>query len=703
MDDKLHARLMTVFRDEALEILDGLTVTVLRVLGDAAQEGPRRSGDVAAAMRLAHNLKGAASNVGLETVARLAHAMEDALLQAPSSDPVDRRRVIEAVTGAITAIHDALANGRSMETLQEAETLLRSVTGTSAVAPTPALVAEAAAGSDAADRRGPATVRVDAARLDRLIAMAREVLVAEARHREGKAALDAFHESLVTATRGEGTFRLAAKDLVVAHGRLTMAHAHRVAEFSRLASELHAAMKDLRMTPLDALVPAAHRTVADAASQLGKNVGLEVSVGDVEIDRVVLEGLRDPLMHLLRNAVDHGIESPEDRDLCGKAERGIVKITAEPVGSTVCIDVADDGRGIDVARVLAVARERGLVEPDGGADASHEQVARLLFAQGFSTAGRANMVSGRGVGLDVVRRAVEALGGTLEVLPVGPLGGALFRLALPISVLSMRGFLVRANETRCVLPVGVVERAVRVPSTALTRLGGEPAAIVEGLGPVRIGWLADVVGGRPAGEPRFLCVLVLRQPRGRLGLVVDEVVEEGDFVVQRLPWNVDDVRGVAGVVVLPDATVALSLEVGALLAAEGTVAATRTAPSQLGEAARILVADDSLTTRTLHRNVLVQAGYAVVVAADGAEAWEVLRAQPIDLVVTDVQMPNVDGFELTRRIREDARLRDVPVILVTSLATPDQVERGVKAGADEYVVKGPLERDALLAAVARQV
>jgi two-component system chemotaxis sensor kinase CheA len=703
MDDKLHARLLAVFRDEALEILDGLTVTVARSLGDAAQEGARQSDEVAAAMRLAHNLKGAASSVGLEAVARLAHAIEDALLQPADSDPTSRRRLTEAVTGAITAIHDALADGRSMETLQEAESRLRSVMG-AAVDPRPAvLAAEAPAGADAGDRRRPATVRVEAARLDRLIAMARELLVAEARHREGKAELDAFHESLVEATRREGALRLAAKELVVAHDRLTMAHAHRVVEFSRLATELHAAMKDLRMTPLDALVPAAHRAVAETASQLGKSVALEASVGSVEIDRVVLEGLRDPLMHLLRNAVDHGIEGPEERDLCGKAERGVVAITAEPVGSTVRIDVADDGRGIDVARVLAVARDRGLVEPDGGANLSHEEVARLLFSQGFSTAGRANMVSGRGVGLDVVHRAVRALGGTLEVVPRGPLGGALFRLVLPVSVLSTRGFLVRANETRSMLPVRVVERAVRVPSTAVTRLDGEPAAIVDGLGPVRLRWLADVVGGRAAREPRFLCVLVVRQPGKRLGLVVDEIVDEGDFVVQPLPWNLGRVHGVAGVIVLPDAAVALSLEVGALLEAEVTAAAARPVAPQSGGAARILVADDSLTTRTLHRNLLVQAGYVVVVAADGAEAWEALRGQPIDLVVTDVQMPNVDGFELTRRIREDGRLRNVPVILVTSLATTDQVERGLKAGADEYVVKGPLEREALLAAVARQV
>jgi two-component system chemotaxis sensor kinase CheA len=337
----------------------------------------------------------------------------------------------------------------------------------------------------------------------------------------------------------------------------------------------------------------------------------------------------------------------------------------------------------------------------GGQTAGQEETA-LLFHDELSTASRVTEISGRGIGLGVVRRAVEDLGGHVDVLPRGRLGGATVALTVPLSVLSTRELLVRAGRTVCAVPIESVERALRLSADSIEQLEGAPAARIEGDDPLRVVWLARVMGQEAGEGSGHLSVLVVRSGRERVGVVVDEVLQQGEFVIQRLPWNLKRVPCVSGAVVLADGTLAVAVDVAQVLE-QGRAGARGSQPSLAARPPVILVVDDSVTTRTLHRELLTQAGYEVVVASDGAEAWRLLAERRFDLVVTDILMPEVDGWELTRRIRSHPGLTDLPVVLVTTLGGSEDLERGVRVGANAYVVKGHYDEEQLLKAVASHV
>ncbi|MDH5490899.1 MAG: response regulator, partial [Myxococcales bacterium] len=437
----------------------------------------------------------------------------------------------------------------------------------------------------------------------------------------------------------------------------------------------------------------------------GKRVRFEGDVGDFGLDRQVLDGLRDPMVHLLRNAVDHGIEAPEERESRGKAPIGTVSVRARTMGSMVEIDITDDGRGVDRQAVIARAIERGLLSPERAAKISEAEVLDLLFSPGFSTAGAVSRISGRGVGLDVVRTRVQELGGRAEI-GENPGGGTLFRLTVPSSLVSTKGLLVKTGSTVHALPIAYVERTLRVALEDVRSVEGGAAVEQEGSEPLRLRWLATLMAESRQDDPERLAVVVVEHGRQRRGLVVGDVLGEAEFVVRQLPWNIRRLRGIAGAAVLGDGGLAVVIDVPSLFegAASGRLAATETVKRKSeARKQRILVVDDSLTSRMLERNILLATGYDVEVANDGEEGWEALQRQEVDLLITDVEMPRLDGIELTRRVRADARLRELPIIMVTSLSRPEDVKAGAAAGADEYIVKGRFDHRALLDAVNRLI
>lgn len=724
MNEELEAQLRAIFREEAAEILDELRVVVARLR--AADERELRE-EIALAMRLAHNLKGAAGSVGFEEVARTAHALEEAMLGARAAG-AERVRALAGLFGETVAALEAATSGRGQDAFHDVrEKLLASTSGAGArgdsatvsVAPEagphdadaeavertaaerPAEVERAQELVEDATARGGATLRIEAARLDRLFGFVSELLVTETDMRQRHEAwvamrdgLSAVLRELPASSRERASMTLRRMDALVDD------HQRAIGSFSRLSHDLHDAMKRARMVPLETLAASFRRSVDEVARSLGKQVELELELGGIELDKVVLERLRDPLLHLLRNAVDHGIEAARERDLLGKPAMGLISLRAEVVGSTVHLVLADDGGGIDLDALRNAVERKGLVTGAELATLDETTLLDFLFAEGFSTRSRATMVSGRGVGLDVVRRAVVELGGRVTVDARGPLGGAAFHLQVPLSVLSTRMLLVRGGDALFVVPVHAIDRVARVSRRAVGVAAGQAVVTLEGDDPRPLHWLARSFGGRVTQETEQLRLLVLSHGSHSIAVAVDDILVEEDYVVRRLPWNLTDVAGVSGAVILPDGTVALAVDVRQFFARRSIASAAR---EETRGRARLLVVDDSMTTRTLHRNLLTQAGYEVVVASDGSEAWERLRLEAFDLVVSDVQMPGLDGFELTRRVRADARLGNLPMVLVTSLARSDDVQRGLDAGADEYVVKGPLEEDALLAAVARHV
>ncbi len=722
---EIEEELLASFRDEASDALDRLLRLRDGWQGVGDDEAATR---VLEAFRIFHNLKGAARLVGLESVEPLAHAAEELLrrYQAERERPPDvaLERLARAIMAMLRYAEGSAAIGelRALE-----ENLLAAAAERPGPESTPreaAPRARAALEPDAeADRavaapaqaaaepepdlqagRAAETVRVRATHLDRLMAVTSELLTHHTRLTARQARLEHLADSMRDAQRvlrGEARqfldTAISELDGLVADDR---GDAQRL---GHLAFELGDTVRTVRMLPLAGLVPGFRRVVEDAAAELEKRVRFEADVSEVALDRRVLEGLRDPMLHLLRNAIDHGLESPEERTTKKKPRAGSISVRARALGPMVEITVSDDGRGIDAGAVAARAVERGVVSPERARDLTPDEARELIFLPGLSTAASVTRLSGRGIGLDVVRSRLRELGGSVSV-EAAPEGGTLFRLSVPVDLVSTKGLLVRVGQTIVAMPMAYVERTQRIPLEEVQAADGG-AIVAQATGePIRLFWLAGAMGEAREEDRGALMVIVVEHGRTNVGLVVAEVIGEAEFVVRPLPWNLGRVPGIAGAAVLGDGRLALVLHVGAVVAESGKdprAAEHTTKATETRGARAVLVVDDSVTSRILVRNILDSAGYETLVATDGEEAWEILMRRPVDLVVTDVQMPRLDGHGLTRRIRQHPETQAIPVVMVTSLARPEDVALGSECGADEYIVKGRFDHRTLLEAVSR--
>lgn len=490
-------------------------------------------------------------------------------------------------------------------------------------------------------------------------------------------------------------------------------------ESQRLAVLIEALETDLlalRMVPMDTLFREFPRMVRDLARASGKDVRLDGMGWDTPMDRDLLERLRDPVMHLLRNAVDHGIEAPEVRLARGKPPGGTIILEARPRAGGIAVEVRDDGGGIDLAQVHDRAAAAGLV--DHRAPRSAALTLGLIFEPGLSTAPNVTEVSGRGIGLDVVRAQVAAAGGSVEVSSEPDLGTR-FILQLPLTLVSTTVVIVRAGNRRYAVPLASVERVVPVKPGDLTSLGDRVALDVPG-GSVVLSNLAAMVGAPDASSsprrseptaPQIAIIMV--SATGRAGIIVDAVESERDVVLKGFGPVLGTPALLAGAALTDGSGLLLVLDADALVertleglagGAQGLVemSSPLDEPSRredVDRPVRILVVDDSITTRTLEKNILAAAGFEVTVAVDGLEALRRIRANRPDVVVTDVAMPGLDGIGLTRRLRAHESTRDLPIILVTSLDAPEQREQGLAAGADAYLTKQTFDQQHLLRAI----
>lgn len=470
---------------------------------------------------------------------------------------------------------------------------------------------------------------------------------------------------------------------------------------SLIIDELQEEIKRVRMLPLTTITASFGRMVRDLAREQGKQIKLTISGGDTELDKRVLEQIKDPLIHLLRNAVDHGIEAPAEREKAGKPAEGQLTLAANQQGHNVVITVSDDGRGLDLAAIRLAAVRKGWLSPVEVEKLSDEETVALIFSSGLSTSQIITDISGRGVGLDVVRQNVEELHGTLEV-KFKPGHAASFMLTLPLTLASSRGLLIRVGDQVFALPHSTVERMLHLKRSDVVSVEGKEAITYQGR-PVALAWLGDILELSHRGrETDQLTVVIVAVAEKRLGLIVDGLAGEQEIVMKGLGKQLPKVGGIAGATVLGSGQVILVLHTADLvkLAGRATTRSPLLAPVDHPEAAArktILVVDDSITTRTLEKNILEAAGYQVKLATDGQEALGSLVADGLPhLIVSDINMPRLDGFELTQRVKQDSRYAGIPVILVTSLDSPADKSRGIEVGADAYIVKSSFDQGNLL-------
>lgn len=720
-DTDLHGQLVAIFGAEAEERVQAMNRHLLAL--EAEPAGDELDEQLAGLFREAHSLKGAAGAVGMAEVEAIAHRLES-VFQGIRNDGLDLQPaafdVLYAGVDAIGALVPAAIDGRPAQVdvngLIVALERLADAGGTPARPPLPAAEAapEPAPEPDppaAPEPTAPAqppggeeTVRVAVAKLDTLMNQVGELVVARIAADQQLGELRNLRHELAR-LEPAGAGRLAGirrrVDLLV---RGCQADGRRLA---RVVGELRDEVRRARMLPVSTVFDGFPRLHRDITRELGKEADLEVRGGEVEVDRAVLEQLRAPLTHLLRNALDHGLEAAEARALAGKPRRGSVVVCAVQREGVLQVEVADDGAGIDPARVRARALQRGLLTADAADRADDREVLDLVFRSGFSTATEVTGLSGRGVGLDVVRDHVERLHGTITLdTEVGR--GTKFRLELPLTVATTLCLLVSAAGRPFGLPVTNVVR--------LERVRGED-----------MGWVAGAVvvpiGGRPIPMVPAATLLGLQEPAGResrtvvvvgsaerrTALAVESLLGVQEVVIKPLPWPFARVGGTAGAATLASGDVVMILNAADLTrpghAAEPGGAATEPPPLDVAppRQASVLVVDDSAVTRTLEKGILEAAGYQVRVAPDGAVALELLQRERCDLVVTDIEMPRLDGFALTARVRADEQLRDLPVVLVTSLDSEDDRRRGVEVGADAYIVKGAFDQDRLLETIRRLI
>jgi two-component system chemotaxis sensor kinase CheA len=477
---------------------------------------------------------------------------------------------------------------------------------------------------------------------------------------------------------------------------------------SQITADLQEDVRRARMLPASTLFDAFPRMVRDLAREQGKEVSLDIGGGDTEIDRAVLEQIKAPLTHLLRNCVDHGLEEPQVRTAAGKAAKGTITLSASQHGDTVLIEIADDGPGIDLDKVKATAIDEGLMAASESSPISDRDALSMIFRSGFSTSALITELSGRGVGLDVVRENIERLNGTIEVESM--LGrGTRFSLVMPLTVTTTSCVLVRVGDQSFAVPISNVVRIVRVAPDDIHSVEGRTAISLAGE-PVPLGDLAALLGLEEMRREGPRPALVVRSAERTSALLIDEIVGTEEVVIKTLPRPLLRVRNAAGATVRGTGEVVVVLNVAdivrsTLRVAEGALAGRemRGETADRDRSAVIMLADDSITTRTLEKNILQSAGYEVRVAADGEDAWTALQDGDSDLIVSDVQMPRMNGFELTAKIRSDERFKHLPVVLVTSLESSTDRERGIEVGADAYIGKSSFDQEQLLDVIRRLI
>jgi|HubBroStandDraft_6_1064221.scaffolds.fasta_scaffold03320_5 two-component system chemotaxis sensor kinase CheA len=699
--DPVIEALVEGFAAEAREICKRLTGQVLALEHGGELDELARRNHYEELARGIHTLKGNSDTFGFPQLGELAHRMEDvvqafrpSLAALPSAATDVLLRAVDVFVARIAARHtpdaelppirdlldalgDAAASGRALAPVEPPPAVSRTITPVTAPAVTDELLA-----ASAIDEWRVGPQRVDA--LVREIERLRELrLRLDEQHREVDVALHGLR-------RGQPVDPIGLRDSLQTLSRGLQADSTEAAD---IVESLEQEMKLIATLPLRWILDPLQRAVRDLARGIGKEARLSCLGADISLDRRLLEALKGPLVHLVRNAVDHGIETPERRIAAGKHREGAITIRVERTGNLVFIEIEDDGGGIDADEIRAAAVARGVMAHDEAEALGEHDLHRLLFRSGFSTRREITELSGRGIGLDVVRDAVQGLDGHIDVQTTRG-SGARFQITVPATLGSTPLLVVHVDEHVLGLPMVAVETIRSAgpedmhPGRIASRFehGGYLLPVVD---------LAAVLGLRsPVPIAVGQAIVILHARGSRIALAVDELLGDRDLVVRPLPSELQDMPAYQGAATLGRGDLVLVLQ-PEFLVAEGVVTtAART------RYRKVLVVDDSLTARALHRTMLESGGYQVHTVGSARQAIDHLRFTSYDVVIADIVMAEIDGIELTTMLRARRETRTTPIILVSSHDTDTDRERGRAAGADVFLSKKDCMSGRLLAEVA---
>lgn len=754
-DEEFRRQLLATFREEAEEHLGEITEELIALEKAGITAG---SSLVERVYRKTHSLKGSARAVSLREIESVCQNLESVFALMKKGEFVPDEVAFDLFHDAIKITRNLLSGEKTPVPPAEISLALRALISEKRVTTTPLppqfVPAVPHATSDAGAKTGAGkqgrtqalppqdtwdgrTVRIAANKLDRLIAGSDDLLTTRLfiahRMRELEEIMSRFgiwrwNLALVSndlhriRETSFGTKKIALPpDLVLPLQRLTefleynrefvtslqhdlQVHVHE-AEIDRSALEMNTSaisdlIHDAVLLPIASVLQPFSGLVREYSRSTGKQVDLTIDGGDMEMDRRILEALKDPLMHLIHNSIDHGIEYPDIRAEQHKKIRGIVRIRIFPVsGSKVGIEVSDDGGGIDRGLIRKAAVEKGIVSAEEEAALTDDEVIWLIFRSGLSTSPIVTDLSGRGLGLAIVEDSVTRLGGSVTVSSeVGR--GTTFRMQVPIRLATLRGVVVRIANQVFVLPMQQVRQVIRVQWREIQPLGDRQAIEFQGekIAIIRLTEALGITEYHIPPEPLVqVPVVILAYGAGQIACIVDEVIRVQEIVVRPLGSQLRRVKRITGAVILGDGRVALVLDALEIIqeSIKGPPAVAARVLSG-DDIRRILIVEDSVTSRALLQTIFERAGYLVHTAVDGMEALAMLKDNKIDIVVSDVDMPRMSGFTLTEKIRSDTRISGLPVVLVTSLDSPEDQQHGITVGADAYIMKTSFEKGKLL-------
>jgi two-component system, chemotaxis family, sensor kinase CheA len=692
-------KLKETFKGEAEEhrtaILSGLLA-----LEKEDRGSERDAGLVENIFREVHSLKGAARAVDMRSIERLCQSIEGIFSGMKQGYRRPDKALFDALYRALDMVA-ALEKGTALASEEDLEDILKLLKTKSGAGEVPK--APPRPGPDVGPAR-PAlvslsdTVRVPGERLRSIFLHAEELLSVKQAMARHAADLHVCQEEGAAAGPFKKKLESMASDAAL--------------ESLRAGEHLDSLLAEIRtalMMPFTSLLELFPRMVRDLAAEEGKEVSWEVrGEEDIQIDRRVLEEIKDPLIHLVRNSVSHGIETPDERKKRGKPGTGSVSLhVARVENDKVELTLRDDGAGVDLAGVKEVAVARGLLTEARAAALEDKDSLQLIFFSELSTSPMITDISGRGLGLAIAHEKVEALRGQLSVETARG-QGTTFRVILPLSLATFRGVIVKSRGQTFVIPTVNVDKVLRVDHSTVVSLEDRPTIPINGM-PVPLVELGDLLGLKRVEEEetngRGRPAVVLVVSGTRVAFAIDELLGEQEVLVKNLGRQLVRVRNTSGATLLADGELVLILNPADLLKSASLAPsgppAGDTTEARGAVKGKILLAEDSVTSRMLLQSILESAGFQVTTTVDGAEAFATLRVEEFDLLVSDVDMPRMNGFDLCRKVRGFARTEDLPIVLVTTLDSREDRERGIDAGANAYIAKASFDQSNLLEVVKR--
>jgi len=749
-DEEFLKRLQATFRIEANEHILGLTSGLIEL--EKSPKTEKTAEVIETIFREAHSLKGAARSVNMKNVESICQELESIfgklksekfLLTAAQFDLIHKTidNISKMVSG--TGIKTPINNReliKQLRSISEEDQESKSVeektkfvkkpskeTG-KVVSPKSSL----SAATDLIEEKSLQleTVRIPTAKLDPLFLQAEQMIQYKIAAAQRTAELKSINDSIdfwkkelrkqkshfstesesllkeIIDWNNEQLNELEIKIAAVAH---VLENDQR--SLGRMIDDHLESIKNVLMLPISTIVEGFPKFVRDLSRSQGKEVELIILGKEIEVDKRILEELKDPLIHLVRNCIDHGIKKPDERERLNKPSLGKVTLSFNSTESRhLEIIISDDGIGIDLDKVRSAALKSGMIAKDSLEKISSQETLSLIFQSGVTTSQIITDISGRGLGLAIVREKVEKLGGSVSVNSQ-PNIGTTFRLFLPLTISTLRGVIVRSGENLFVIPTLYIDKVVRVNCEEIKTVENRETIIIDGkiITTVNLGNVLGLVNkvesklnkkNNAEDHLNFIQLIILVHADKKIAFVVDEILEEYQILVKELGKQLSRVRNISGATILGSGKVVPVINVPDLMKSSSrtdvSVTELKGKETETKKKYKILVIDDSITSRTLIKNIVETAGYLVETAVDGVDAFTKTLIGEFDLLVSDVDMPRMNGFELTAKIRKEKKLSELPVVLVTALETREDREHGIDVGANAYIVKSSFDQSNLL-------